>query len=81
MDKSVTFETLRRIAFATERKLLVNVSLFDVYEGEKLPAGKKSYALSFILEDKTQTLTDTVIDRVMNNLISQFEKQAGAQIR
>ena len=49
--------------------------------GEKLPAGKKSYALSFILEDKTQTLTDTVIDRVMNNLISQFEKQAGAQIR
>ncbi len=81
VDKSVTFETLRRIAFATERKLLVNVSLFDVYEGEKLPAGKKSYALSFILEDKTQTLTDTVIDRVMNNLISQFEKQAGAQIR
>ena len=81
VDKSVTFDTLRRIALATERKLLKNVSLFDVYEGGNLPSGKKSYALNFILEDKTQTLTDKVIDRVMNNLIAQFEKQAGAQIR
>ena len=81
VDKTVTFETLRRIALATERKLLKNVTLFDVYEGDRLPEGKKSYALSFILEDKTQTLTDKVIDRVMNNLIAQFEKQAGAQIR
>lgn len=81
IDKSVTFSQLRDIAFSAERKLLKNVSLFDVYEGDKLPEGKKSYALSFILEDKTQTLTDNIIDKVMNNLIAQFEKQAGAQIR
>ncbi len=81
VDKSVTFERLRAIALATERKLLKNVSLFDVYEGDKLPEGKKSYALSFILQDKTHTLTDAVIDKTMNNLLAQFEKQTGAQIR
>ena len=53
MDKSVTFSSLRDAAFAAERKLLKSVSLFDVYEGDKLPEGKKSYALSFILEDNT----------------------------
>ena len=57
------------------------MSLFDVYEGDKLPEGKKSYALSFVLEDKSQTLTDKVIDKVMNNLMAQFERQAGAQVR
>ena len=81
LDRSVTFSQLRSIAFATERKLLRNVTLFDVYEGDKLPAGKKSYALSFILEDKTKTLTDNIIDKVMNNLRTQFEKQVGAQLR
>ncbi len=62
-------------------KLLKQVALFDVYEGNKLPAGKKSYALSFVLEDTTKTLTDQVIDRTMNNLIRAFERQLGAQIR
>ena len=81
VDKDVTFEKLRSIAFATEKKLLKSVSLFDVYEGDKLPAGKKSYALSFVLEDKSQTLTDKVIDKVMNNLMAQFERQSGAQVR
>lgn len=81
IDRPVTFATLHDIAFASERKLLKNVSLFDVYEGDKLPEGKKSYALSFILEDRTKTLTDAVIDKIMNNLIRQFEKQAGAQVR
>ncbi len=81
VDKDVTFRRLRDIALQTEKKLLTSVGLFDVYEGDKLPAGKKSYALSFTLEDKTQTLTDQMIDRVMNNLITQFEKQAGATIR
>lgn len=81
VDKGVTFEKLRSIAFATERKLLKSVSLFDVYEGGKLPEGKKSYALSFILEDKTQTLNDKIIDNVMSKLIASFEKQAGASIR
>ena len=81
VDKDVTFARLRAIAFATEKKLLKSVSLFDVYEGDKLPEGKKSYALSFILEDKTKTLTDAVIDKVMNNFINQFHRQAGAVIR
>ena len=58
-----------------------SVSLFDVYEGDKLPEGKKSYALSFVLEDREKTLTDQVIDRTMGNLIREFERQAGAQIR
>lgn len=81
VDKEVTFEKLRSIALSTEKKLLKSVSLFDVYEGDKLPEGKKSYALSFVLEDKSQTLTDKVIDKVMNNLMAQFERQAGAQVR
>ena len=64
-----------------ERKLLKSVSLFDVYEGDKLPEGKKSYALSFILEDKTRTLDERTIERVMANLTRQFEQKCGAQVR
>ena len=81
VDKGVTFRRLRDIAFGTEKKLLKNVTLFDVYEGDKLPEGKKSYALGFTLEDRGATLTDREIDRVMNNLISQYEKQVGGTIR
>ena len=72
---------LRDTAFAAERKLLRSVSLFDVYEGDKLPEGKKSYALSFILEDKSRTLDDKTIERVMANLARQFEQRCGAQVR
>ena len=81
MDKEVTFSRLYSIARSTEKKLLRSVSLFDVYEGDKLPEGKKSYALSFILEDTTKTLTDSAIDRAMSNLIRAFEQHAGAEIR
>lgn len=81
VDTQVTFSQLREIAFSVEKKLLKNVTLFDVYEGDKLPTGKKSYALNFVLEDTTKTLTDQVIDRVMSNLIREFERRAGAQIR
>ena len=81
VDKAATFSQLRKIAFGAEKKLLKNVTLFDVYEGDKLPAGKKSYALGFVLEDTAQTMTDQAIDRVMNNLIREFERQAGAQVR
>lgn len=81
VDRDVTFAALRSVALATERKLLKSVSLFDVYEGDKLPEGKKSYALSFILEDKTRTLDDKTIERVMANLTRQFEQQCGAQVR
>lgn len=81
VDKSVTFAALREIAFSAEKKMLKNVSLFDVYEGGKLPEGKKSYALGFVLRDEQQTLTDQIIDRVMGNLIARFEEKAGATIR
>lgn len=81
VDRQVTFSALREVALATERKLLKRVSLFDVYEGDKLPDGKKSYALSFLLEDKTRTLDDKTIERVMANLMAQFEQKCGAQIR
>ena len=81
VDKQVTFSALRDVAFATERKLLKSVSLFDVYEGDKLPEGKKSYALSFILEDKTRTLDEKAIERAMQNLTAQFERQCGAHVR
>ena len=81
VDRKVTFAELRDAAFAAERKLLRSVSLFDVYEGDKLPEGKKSYALSFILEDKSRTLDDKTIERVMANLARQFEQRCGAQVR
>ena len=81
VDKGVSFSQLRSIAFATEKKLLKSVSLFDVYEGDKLPEGKKSYALSFILEDKNQTLTDKQIERTMANIQAQLEQKCGAEVR
>ena len=81
VDAGVTFEELRKMAFGVEKKLLKSVSLFDVYQGDKLPAGKKSYALSFILRDAERTLDDKTIDRIMNNLIKQYTDKAGAQIR
>ncbi|MDE7305314.1 MAG: phenylalanine--tRNA ligase subunit beta [Alistipes sp.] len=81
VDKHVTFSALREVAFATERKLLKSVALFDVYEGSKLPEGKKSYALSFILQDKSRTLDERTIERAMANLAAQFESRCGATIR
>lgn len=81
VDKGVTFEQLRVIAQKTEKKLLQGLNVFDVYEGDRLEAGKKSYSVSFTLQDPTQTLTDQAIDQVMQRLIQQFEKKAGALIR
>ncbi|WP_299756578.1 phenylalanine--tRNA ligase subunit beta [uncultured Pontibacter sp.] len=81
LDKHVTFDELKKVAFRVERKLLQDVNVFDVYEGDKIEAGKKAYALSFTLQDKQQTLTDKVIESTMNRLMQQFEKQLGAFIR
>ena len=81
IDKSVSFGQLKQIAQKTERKLLKEVSVFDVYEGDKLPAGKKSYALSFIIQDIEKTLTDKAIDAIMQKLIYNLGKEAGAEIR
>ena len=81
IDKSVSFGQLKQIAQKAERKLLQHVNVFDVYEGDKLPAGKKSYALSFILQDDEKTLTDKAIDSIVQKLIYNLEKEAGAEIR
>jgi phenylalanyl-tRNA synthetase beta chain len=81
VDKVVSFEQLKRIATQAEQRLLQKVDIFDVYEGDKLPAGKKSYALSFILMDDEKTLQDQTIDGVMEKLIKTYEKEVGAEIR
>ncbi len=81
LDKDIEFSTLIKIAKQTENKLLKSVNLFDVYEGDKLPKGKKSYALSFALESSEKTLTDKEIDKVMSNLIQSFEQKVGAEVR
>jgi phenylalanyl-tRNA synthetase beta chain len=81
IGKDVTFGQLKQIAQRTERKLLKDVTVFDVYQGDKLPEGKKSYALSFTLQDVEKTLTDKAIDAIMQKLIYNLEKEAGAEIR
>ena len=81
IHKDVRFNQLRLIAQRTERHLLKSVDVFDVYEGDKLPEGKKSYALSFILQDEEKTLTDKQIDAIMQKLILNLEKEAGVEIR
>jgi phenylalanyl-tRNA synthetase beta chain len=81
VDAAVTFDQLQQIARKTEKKLLQSINVFDVYAGENLGAGKKSYSVSFTLQDFTQTLSEQAIDQVMQKLIQQFEKQAGALIR
>ena len=81
LDKNVDFAEIERVAFATERKLLKKVELFDVYEGEHIESGKKSYAVNFVLQDETKTLTDKQIDKTMQNLIRNLQSQLGAQLR
>ncbi len=81
LDDQVTFDQLRLIANKTERKLLKEVQIFDVYKGDKLPEGKKSYALSFVLQDEEKTLTDKQIDGIIQKLIINFEKEVGASVR
>ncbi|MBT8322848.1 MAG: phenylalanine--tRNA ligase subunit beta, partial [Eudoraea sp.] len=81
LDDEVPFERIRKIAFNTEKKLLKKVNLFDVYTGKNLPKGKKSYAVSFTLQDEQKTLTDKQIDKIMNKLRAQYEKELGAELR
>ena len=81
LDKKITYKELEEIAFNTERKLLKAVNLFDIYEGDKLEKGKKSYALSFNLQDDEATLNDKQIDNVMQKLIKTYIEKVGATIR
>lgn len=81
LDSSIEFAEIERIARNTEKKLLKSVELFDVYEGKNLPAGKKSYAVNFILQDPEKTLNDKAIDAIMKKLITNITKQLGAELR
>lgn len=81
LDEQVSFEDIHKIAKQSERQLLKEVSLFDVYQGKNLPKGKKSYAVSFTLQDDNKTLTDKQIDKIMSKLQANFEKQLGAELR
>ncbi len=81
LDESVEFAAIERIAYQTEKKLLKAVSLFDVYEGKNLPAGKKSYAVNFILQDDSKTMSDKAIDAIMGKLIAALTKQLNAELR
>ena len=80
-DKSVTFEAVKKVAIAAESKLLQEMSLFDVYEGDKIPAGKKQYAMSFILMSTTATLTDKAIEKSMARIQGAIEKELGGVLR
>ena len=81
LDEKVEFKDLYNLAFQAERKLLKEVDLFDVYEGKNLPEGKKSYAVSFVLQDEDKTLNDKQIDKIMQKLQQTFEKNVGAELR
>ncbi len=81
LDKTVSFDEIRKTVLATEKKLIRDIIAFDVYEGNNLPAGKKAYALGFTLLDEAKTLTDEEIDKTMTRLMNAFEQTLGAVIR
>ena len=81
VDTTVAFDTIYNIARQTEKSLLKDINLFDVYEGKNLPEGKKSYAVSFTLQDNTKTLTDEQIDKIMSKLQKNLETEVGASLR
>ena len=81
VDASVTMADIEQTVRASERRLLGEVTLFDVYEGDKLPAGKKSYAISFTLQDPEKTLQDKYIDSVMSKVIANLRSKLGAELR
>jgi len=81
LDRSIKFSQIRDIALRTEKNILHDINLFDVYENDSLGKNKKSYAVSFILRDDLKTMTDKNIDKIMNNLIKAFENEVNAQIR
>lgn len=81
IDKNVEFAQIEQIARNSEKKLLKKVELFDVYEGDNLPEGKKSYAVNFVLQDETKTMNDKQTDAIMNKIVANLEKQLGAVLR
>jgi phenylalanyl-tRNA synthetase beta chain len=81
IDENIGYSSIEKIAFETERKLLKKVNLFDYYKGENIPKGKKSYAVSFVLQDPGKTLTDREIEKIMSRLTESFKKNLNAELR
>ena len=81
LDYQVSFADLRNAAYQAEKKLLKNIILFDVYTGDKIPEGKKQYAISFYLQDPDKTLTDKAVDAIMEKLLRLFKEKFGAELR
>jgi len=81
VDERTTFDQLKQTALKTERKLIKEITVFDVYKGDKISQGKKSYALSFVLQDEEKTLVDKVIDAAMQKVVFNLQKEAGAEVR
>ncbi len=81
LDPQITYEDLEKAAYQAERRILKSVSLFDIYQGDKIAEGKKSYALSFLLRDEEKTLTDQVIEKAMERILRTFEEKFNATLR
>ena len=81
LDYDVSFADIRKVAYATERKVLKEISLFDVYTGDKIPEGKKQYAINFVLQDPDRTLTDQAVEAIMSKLLDTFKKEFKAELR
>ncbi|MGB3774450.1 MAG: phenylalanine--tRNA ligase subunit beta, partial [Leeuwenhoekiella sp.] len=81
LDKKTPFSLIYDLAVQTERNLLKDINLFDVYDGDNIEEGKKSYAVSFTFQDEEKTLTDTKVDKIMEDLRKRFEVETGATLR
>ena len=81
LDESVSYADLQKSAQRAAKKLLRQVNLFDVYRGDKIPAGKKQYALSFVLQDPERTLTDADVENTMKKVLATFQNEYGAVLR
>ncbi len=81
VDQEITFNQIYSVARRCEKTLLKEINLFDVYEGENLPEGKKSYAVSFVIQDSSKTLTDVQIEKLMSKIQQQLQKEVGAVLR
>ncbi len=81
IDENISFENIEKLAYQYENKFIKKVNLFDIYDGSKIEEGKKSYAVSFVLQDEEKTLTEKLIDKIMNKLMTAFKDKLGAEIR
>lgn len=81
LDKNISFSQIEEVAYNTEQKFLKNIELFDVYQGEKLPVGKKSYAVNFVLQDDKKTMGDKQIEKIMENIVNTLKQKLGAELR